>query len=64
MEIRDLWYPNAGAQGLSFGRARLDPAEELLVHAAPDVLRVGVRDDDGELLASGDQLRSLASITR
>ena len=57
MEIWDLWYPNAGAQGLSFCRARLDPTDELLVHAAPDVLRVDVRGDDGELLASGDQLR-------
>ncbi len=57
MEIWDLWYPNAGAQGLSFCRARLEPTDELLVHAAPDVLRVEVRDDAGELLASGDQLR-------
>ena len=57
MEIWDRWYPNAAAQGLSFCRARLDPTDELLVHAAPDVLRVEVRDDDGVLLASADQLR-------
>ena len=57
MEIWDLWYPNAAAQGLSFCRARLDPTDELLVHAAPDVLRVEVRDDDGVVLASADQLR-------
>lgn len=57
MEIWDLWYPNAGAQGLAFCRARLDPADEVLVHAAPDALRVEVRADDGAVLASGDQLR-------
>ena len=57
MEIWDLWYPNAASQGLSFCRARLDPVDELLVHAAPNVLRVEVRDDAGALLAAGDQLR-------
>jgi hypothetical protein len=57
MEIWDLWYPNAGAQGLSFCRARLEHAEEVLVHAAPDALRVEVRSDEGVLLAAGDQLR-------
>jgi hypothetical protein len=57
MEIWDLWYPNAAAQGLPFCRSRLDPTDELLVHAAPDVLRVEVRDDAGSLIASGDQLQ-------
>jgi hypothetical protein len=57
MEIWDLWYPNAAAQGLPFCRARVDPTDELLVHAAPDALRVEVRDDDGVLRASADQLR-------
>ena len=56
MEIWDLWYPNAGAQGLAFCRARLDPVEEVLVHAAPGSLRVEVRADGGALLAKGDQL--------
>lgn len=57
METWDLWYPNAGAQGLSFCRARLEHTDVLLVHAAPDALRVEVRDDDGRRLAAGDQLR-------
>jgi hypothetical protein len=56
VEIWDLWYPNAAAQGLSFCRARIDDAERVLVHAAPPSLRVEVRSDDGALLASGDQL--------
>ena len=56
MEIWDLWYPNAGAQGISFCRARLDQVDEVLVHAAPDRLRVELRSDEGVLLAAGDQL--------
>ena len=56
MEIWDLWYPNAAAQGLSFCRARIEHAEGVFVHAAPEVLRVEVHADDGSVLASGDQL--------
>ena len=56
LEIWDIWYPNAGAQGLSFCRARIEHAERVFLHAAPDSLRVEVRDDDGSLLAFGDQL--------
>lgn len=57
MQIWDVWYPNAAAQGLSFARGRMDAAEVVLVHAAPEALRVEVRDDAGTLLAFGDQLR-------
>lgn len=57
MEMWDLWYPNAAAVGLSFGRGRMESADVVLVHAAPDSLRVEVRSDDGQLLALGDQLR-------
>ena len=60
IEIWDLWYPNAGAQGLAFARGRLDATGILLVHAPPDTLRVEVRNDAGDLLASGDQLKQTA----
>lgn len=56
MEIWDLWFPTAAAQGLSFCRARLQPTNIVLVHAAPAALRVDVRSDDGDLLATADQL--------
>ena len=59
-EVWDLWYPNAAAQGLSFARGQLDSTDVLLVHAAPDALRVEVRDDAGMLLAFGDQLARTA----
>ena len=55
-QIWDLWYPRAAAQGLPFARGRLDATDVLLVHAAPDVLDVAVRDDDGRLLAQGKDL--------
>lgn len=68
-QIWDLWYPNAAAQGLSFARGRLDETDVMLVHALPDTVRVEVRDDEGQLLASGDQLeqtadRPIARLTR
>jgi hypothetical protein len=59
-EIWDLWYPNAAAQGLPFARGRLRATETLLVHAAPETLRAEVRDDDGALLARGDNLHRTA----
>ncbi len=53
----ELWYPNAAAQGLPFCRARIDDAAVVLVHAAPDLLRVELRGEAGNAVASGDQLR-------
>ena len=29
MEVWDLWYPNAAAQGLSFARCRLEHTESV-----------------------------------
>jgi hypothetical protein len=60
MQIWDLWYPNAAAQGLLFARGRLEPTDVLLVHAAPEVLRVEVRDADGTVVARGEGLARTA----
>ena len=60
IEIWDLWYPNAAAQGLPFARGRLDATDVLLAHAAPDALDVEVRTDGGQLLARGRDLRRTA----
>ena len=57
IEIWDLWFPEAAAQGLAFARGRLRATDVLLVHAAPAILRVEVRHDDGGLIARGDDLR-------
>jgi hypothetical protein len=59
-EIWDLWFPAAAAQGLPFARGRLDPTDVLLVHAAPESLRVEVRDDEGRRLAFSDGLNRTA----
>lgn len=56
VELWDLWFPNAGATGVPFARARVDGAvagDRVLVHAAPPALDVDVRADDGALIARG-----------
>lgn len=56
MEVWDIWYPKGGAQGLSLARASIDTHFAVWLHAAPDMLRVEVRDDEGKRLAFGDRL--------
>ena len=59
IETWDLWYPGPAATGLPFARARLkagDASDRLLVHAAPQLLQVTVRDQSGRPVASGDRL--------
>lgn len=56
MEIWEVWYPNAAADGLLLARGKLDPTSVLWLHAAPDTLRAEVRTMDGTRRAFGDQL--------
>ena len=58
-EVWDLWFPDAGATGVSFARARVDDAltrDRVLVHASPPALEVLVRDDEGTVVAEGRKL--------
>jgi len=55
--VWDLWIPDVGAQGASFARGRMDAHDVVLVHAAPAMLDVAVRTDDGVLVASGLSLQ-------
>ena len=66
LEIWDLWFPDAGSQGLLFARGRLQATDQLLAHAAPANLRVDVVNEQGKLLARGTNLRRTAEtpITR
>jgi hypothetical protein len=57
VETWELSYPHAAATGLLFARCRIDPAEVVLVHAAPDALSVEVRDDDGRRVAQAEGLQ-------
>ncbi|MFN8466442.1 MAG: hypothetical protein U0X20_12870 [Caldilineaceae bacterium] len=59
LQTWDLWYPQAAASGLSFGRGRIDGADTVLVHAAPKVLAVKVYDGD-ILIAQGNDLQAAA----
>ena len=60
LEVWDLWYPEAAATGMPFARGRLQATDVLLVHSAPAVLDVQVRNDAGELLAEGKALARTA----
>lgn len=55
--ILDLWIPDAGSRGISFGRGILALHEVVWVHAAPSVLRVEATTLEGVRVAFGDQLR-------
>jgi hypothetical protein len=69
LQFWDLWYPQAGATGISFARGRLDAVNTIIVHAPPPVLTVEVRSDKGSRLAYGQDLpqtadRPMARLTR
>jgi len=60
LQVWDLWYPQAAATGVAFARGRLDATKVLWVHAAPPMLTVEVRSDDGERLAFAQDLPQTA----
>jgi hypothetical protein len=60
LQIWDLWYPQAGATGVSFARGRLEVTKVLLVHAPPPMLTVEVRSEDGKRLAYAQDLSQTA----
>ncbi|RPI84776.1 MAG: hypothetical protein EHM41_12520 [Chloroflexi bacterium] len=66
LQTWDLWFPQAAATGLPFARCRIQPVEVLLVHSAPPVLAVDVRDGEGKQTARGESLKATADtpITR
>ena len=55
-EYWSVWYPRAAATGLLLGRGLIDGAQQMLVHAVPDVISVEVSDQDGRRLAYGQDL--------
>ena len=60
LEQWDLWFPSAGATGVSFARSRVEAdaaGDRLLVHAAPPELEVTVRGEDGRVQAEGRGLK-------
>jgi hypothetical protein len=58
-EYWEIWFPQAGATGLPFARCRVAKevaGNRVLVHAAPPVMSVTVRDESGTVTAQGDNL--------
>ena len=43
-EYWEVWYPKAGATGLLLARGLADATQEMLLHSAPEVVTVEVRD--------------------
>jgi hypothetical protein len=69
LQLWDLWYPQAGATGMSFARGRLAATNTLIVHAPPPSLTVEIRSENGSRLAYGKDLpqtadRPMARLTR
>lgn len=69
LQLWDLWYPQAGATGMSFARGRLAATNTLIVHAPPPSLTVEIRSENGNQLAYGKDLpqtadRPMARLTR
>jgi hypothetical protein len=60
LHIWDLWYPQAGATGVSFARGRLDATNILWVHAPPPMLSVEIRSESGNRLAFAQDLAQTA----
>jgi len=58
MEIWEIWYPDAAADGLLVARGKLEQTTTLWLHAAPPTVRVEVRSMDGQRLAFGDRLEA------
>lgn len=52
----ELWYPGAGATGIHFARARIDPVEVVWAHAVPRKVSVTVRQGDDRAIARGEAL--------
>jgi hypothetical protein len=52
----EVYYPEAAATGLPFARARIDPADVVWLHSAPEKLAVTVREGDDRVIARGEPL--------
>lgn len=54
--VWDLWIAAVGSMGVAFARGLSQPAQEILVHAAPQQLNVEVRTATGRVVARGQDL--------
>ncbi len=52
----DIWVADDGVLGTSFAHGWLEPTDTLIVYDAPDTFDVQLRDSDGTIIASADDL--------
>lgn len=64
LETWDVWYPESAATGLPFARGRMERANVIMIHAAPESLRIDVRDESGARVAFVDRLTRRVAIAR
>ena len=57
METWEVWFPAAAANGLLVARARIDRAQVMWLHAAPEVVAVVVREGEEVILSRADELK-------
>jgi hypothetical protein len=56
MQTWEVWFPAAAANGLLVARARVDPANVMWLHAAPELIAVLVREGEESIIARADEL--------
>ncbi|MHB8510178.1 MAG: DUF7712 family protein [Candidatus Dormibacteria bacterium] len=56
MQTWEIWFPAAAANGLLVARARVDPANVMWLHAAPELIAVLVREGEESIIARADEL--------
>ena len=54
LQTWEIWYPGAGATGISIARARIDPTDVVWAHSVPGKLAVTVRRGDDRVAARGE----------
>ena len=57
LEYWEVWYPQAVATGLPFARGKIDSVASMMLHSPPEVLTAEVRNEQGNRIAYGKDLR-------
>jgi hypothetical protein len=58
LQYWEVWYPKAAATGVLIARGLIDPADTIILHAAPPVLTVSITEENGSRLAFGENLEA------
>jgi hypothetical protein len=61
--VWDMRNPDGAAMGLEFARGSSAPTDRMLGHAVPERVNVVVRDEEGTVVARGEDLRDDSAST-